>query len=87
MADKADKLFDDEDFPELKETKNAIILLCIKLGGKENEELMAKLKEFEPTGNPKKIKDLGEAEKLLEILQQMEKSLPKEEKKTQEEKK
>jgi len=48
-----------------------IITLCQELGGSDNEDLMAVLKKYTPTGNPKKIKDLEELQKLQTELNDM----------------
>ena len=37
--------------------KDELIVTITGLGGSKNEELMKILKTFEPSGNPKKIKD------------------------------
>ena len=44
--------------------RKGIIESCKTLGGKENEELMTLLKEYDPNANPNKIKDLETLEKL-----------------------
>ena len=59
----------DKDFPELIEVKEKIIVLCKKLGGSKNDELMKTIRDYEPTGDPRKISDFGMAEKLLEQLE------------------
>ena len=53
---------------ELKELKEKIIELATRLGGSKNLEMMTVLKEIEPSGNPKKIKDLETLQKLFDAL-------------------
>jgi len=53
----------------VKEAKSDIIELASELGGKDNEELMAEMKKYEPRGNPNKINDL---EKLVELKETLE---------------
>lgn len=50
---------------DISVVKKEIITLCTTLGGTKNEELMAALKEFTPSGNPNAIKDLDTAKKCL----------------------
>lgn len=52
----------------VKEMKEKVVELCKELGGSKNEELMATIKEFEPSGNPNKIKDIEILASLLEKL-------------------
>jgi len=42
---------------KLKKAKSNVVEKCKYLGGSGNEELMKLLKEYEPSGNPNKIKD------------------------------
>jgi hypothetical protein len=49
-------------------TINKVITLATELGGSKNEELMKILKTFEPSGNPKKIKDETVLKNLLSSL-------------------
>ena len=53
---------------ELILVKEKVVALCKKLGGSKNEELIVAIKEFEPSGNPNKIKDIENLQKLLEKL-------------------
>jgi len=61
----------DETVDELKDIKKEIVALCTALGGTKNENLMATLKEIEPSGNPNKIKDVETANKLLDALKKL----------------
>lgn len=56
----------------LEKLHTDIISICSKLGGTKNENLMNKLKEYTPNGNPKLITDPEMANKLLDELNQME---------------
>jgi hypothetical protein len=61
---------------EINEAREKIVETCKSLGGSKNEELMKVLKEFEPSGNPNKIKDLATLSSLAERL----KTVPEEKK-------
>jgi hypothetical protein len=52
----------------VKELKEKVVELCKELGGSKNEQLMIAIKEFEPSGNPNKIKDVETLTSLLEKL-------------------
>lgn len=56
---------------ELKEIKKQIVARCVELGGQNNAELMAKLKEFIPSCNPNAIKKLDVANECLEAINNM----------------
>jgi hypothetical protein len=53
---------------EINEAREKIVETCKALDGSKNEELMKVLKEFEPSGNPNKIKDLATLASLAERL-------------------
>lgn len=53
---------------ELKEIKTQIIDKCKKLGGSQNESLMAELKKFVPTGNPNGLKTVDDAKACLDAI-------------------
>ena len=55
----------------IEEVKANIIELCKELGGKDNEELMTTLKEYDSSGNPNRIKDLDKAIELKSRLDEM----------------
>jgi hypothetical protein len=48
--------------------QKSIVEVCKSKGGSQNPELMTLLKEYEPRGNPNKIKDLSKLEELLSKL-------------------
>lgn len=50
---------------ELKLIKKDIVAECVRAGGSKNEELMAALKEFVPSGNPNAIKSIEKARECL----------------------
>lgn len=50
---------------ELKAIKKDIVAECVRAGGSKNEELMAALKEFVPSGNPNAIKSIDKAKECL----------------------
>ena len=52
----------------LAAVKKEIIELCNALGGTKNEELMATLKSYTPSGNPNAFRDLDKANNCLEQL-------------------
>jgi len=58
----------------LDETKREVVELCKDLGGSSDEALMEVLKKYEKNGNPNKIKDNEERQKLLEELKEMKES-------------
>jgi hypothetical protein len=55
----------------MKEVSSEIIKLCTELGGKENKALMNLLKEFDPSGNPNKIKNTEKLNELYSKLKDM----------------
>lgn len=55
----------------IEEVKTNIIELCKELGGKDNDELMTVLKEYDSSGNPNRIKDLDKAIELKSRLDEM----------------
>jgi hypothetical protein len=57
---------------DLKATKEKVVAKCVELGGSANEALMAILKDFEPSGNPNKIKDINVLTDLLSKLEKLE---------------
>jgi hypothetical protein len=52
-------------------TVDKVISIATELGGSKDEEVMKVMKEFEPTGNPKKIKDEKVLKELLSKLTEM----------------
>ena len=52
----------------LKDIQQKVVAKCSELGGSKNESLMAVLKEYDPSGNPNKIKDVNKLNELLEKL-------------------
>lgn len=56
---------------ELKELKDKIIKICKKVGGTNNKELMATLKQFTKNGNPNAIKDIEKAEECLAAVKKV----------------
>lgn len=52
----------------LKGVQSAVVTKCSELGGSKNESLMKVLKEYDPSGNPNKIKDVDKLNELLEKL-------------------
>ncbi len=54
---------------DTKELARLAIGICKELGGSSNEELMTIVKEFEPSGNPNKIKDVEKLNNLLSKLE------------------
>jgi hypothetical protein len=61
----------EENTDVLKDLKKEIVALCTALGGTKNETLMTTLKEFEPSGNPNKIKDFVTANLVLDALKNL----------------
>jgi hypothetical protein len=55
----------------IDDVKSTIIDLCKTLGGKDNADLMDALKEYDPSANPNRIKDLDKAIELRKKLQEM----------------
>ena len=55
----------------LKDLSKKVIDICKELGGSKNEVLMNAIKEIEPSGNPKKIKDLETLQKLFDVLSEL----------------
>jgi hypothetical protein len=55
----------------LKELSGYVVDLCKELGGSKNDSLMKILKEFEPSGNPNKIKDSEKLQQLKEKLEEL----------------
>lgn len=49
----------------LASIKKDIVAECVRAGGSKNEELMAALKEFVPSGNPNAIKSIDKAKECL----------------------
>lgn len=62
---------DDDDVPtdELAEVKTQIIAAAKAAGGSSDETVMATIKEYAQSGNPKAIKDIDKAKELLGKLQ------------------
>ena len=58
----------------LKEISTEVINLCKDLGGSKNDGLMTIVKKYESSGNPNKIKDLTTMQKLLEDINEFQKS-------------
>lgn len=58
----------------VEEKQASVVALCVELGGKGNADLMTVLKEYDPTGNPKKIQTLANLDSLLAKLENMKKS-------------
>ena len=50
-----------------------VVALCVELGGKGNADLMTVLKEYDPSGNPKKISTIANLDSLLAKLEEMKK--------------
>ena len=55
----------------LANMQDEIVTLCQELGGSKNEDLMTVLKKYNPTGNPKKIKDIEQLKQLQTELNDM----------------
>ena len=69
ISDKGENVFLDEENEKkqitteadaIKETQQEIIALCSKNGGQGNEKLMTLLKTYDSSGNPNRIKDIGQ---------------------------
>lgn len=54
---------------ELKELKRNLVKKCVELGGQKNVTLMAKLKEFVPSGNPNAFRDVMKARECMAALE------------------
>ena len=48
----------------LANMQNDIVEVCRELGGAKNDDLMTVLKKYEPSGNPKKVKDIEQLKQL-----------------------
>jgi len=55
----------------LANMQNDIVTLCQELGGSKNDDLMTVLKKYEPSGNPKKVKDIEQLKQLQTELNDM----------------
>lgn len=55
----------------LKSLQQQIINKCVGLGGSKNAELMTIVKEFEPSGNTNRIKDVEKLQELLNKLNEL----------------
>jgi hypothetical protein len=60
------------DAETLAATKKQIVAACTEKGGSKNEELMTVVKNYEPSGNPNKIKNIKVAKDLLEAVEAIE---------------
>lgn len=60
-----------EDENKMKTMQDLAISKCTELGGSKNEELMTLLKQYDSSGNPKKIKEQEKLEELLEKLNKL----------------
>ena len=56
---------------DISAIKKEIISLCGSLGGTKNEELMATLKSYVPSGNPNGIKDIDAAKECLAKIKEI----------------
>lgn len=56
---------------DLKTVKTQIIEAAKAAGGSANQNVMAVIKEYAPSGNPNAIKDLDKAKELLDRLMNM----------------
>jgi len=56
---------------DLKDLKKQVVEVCKTLGGSKNEELMAIVKEYEPSGNTNKISDPAKLSELLDKVKDM----------------
>lgn len=57
-----------QEVDDIKQIQKKIIERCTLLGGTKNEELMATLKSFVPSGNPNAIKSVDKAKACLEAI-------------------
>jgi hypothetical protein len=55
----------------LKSLQQEVINKCVELGGSKNSELMAIVKEFEPSGNTNRIKDADKLKELMNRLKEL----------------
>jgi hypothetical protein len=55
----------------MDDMKKEIVNLCTQLGGVSNKELMAKLKEYAPSGNPNSIRSEQKLRECLEAIKGM----------------
>ncbi len=55
----------------LKSLQQEVINKCVELGGSKNAELMAIVKEFEPSGNTNRIKDTDKLKDLMNKLEEL----------------
>lgn len=55
----------------LKSLQQEVINKCVELGGSKNSELMAIVKEFEPSGNTNRIKDADKLKELINRLKEL----------------
>ena len=55
----------------LKSLQQQVINKCVELGGSKNAELMTIVKEFEPSGNTNRIKDVEKLQELLNKLNEL----------------
>ena len=62
---------------ERTETISKIIEMAAKLGGQKNNDLMTLVKNYEPSANPNKMKDLPKVKELYSKLLQLEKETKK----------
>lgn len=60
-----------EDEHDVEELKEKTVKICSELGGKSNENLMALLKEYHPSGNPNKIESNEKRKELYNKLVEM----------------
>ena len=56
---------------DLKNLQQEVINKCVELGGSKNSELMAIVKEFEPSGNTNRIKDADKLKELINRLKEL----------------
>jgi hypothetical protein len=58
----------EENIDALQEIKDKIITICNEKGGADNQKIMDLIKEYDPKGNPNRIKDLSKLEELYKKL-------------------
>ena len=56
---------------DLKELKKQIITLAQSMGGPSNEEVMAIIKQYAPSGNPNALRDIEKAKELLGKIKEL----------------
>lgn len=56
---------------DLASVKKDIVAMCVEKGGQKNTNLMTKLKEFVPSGNPNAFKDIEKAKACLEAIKEI----------------